>query len=416
MNTRTAKLLLAILVLFMTLTVINVVIHLFENDYVTETAVAVSSSHSINFKGIYVRDEEVLYYDGNGVVSYAVEDGGRVSIGETAAYVYADDKQIQLNQRIEAIDSEIAVLNKIQNPGTQEISQPAYLSSLIEQAYQSMMFNKEGKKFTALSNTKEEMLIYMSTLQYVTDEIDSLSDKIARLEAEKYELENQLKSPNDVIEVPYSAYFSSRVDGYEGYLDYEQSQKLTSSQIKSISDSIESTNEQSGNKVPVGKLISGYKWYIVGIVETTDWLSLGDTVNLYFPSSDNKLDAKIESIRDSDDGNEKIITLVCTDMSHDFVQHRVENVEIQDEEYKGIRISREAIQVKDMEQEVEENGVKSLQVVPVKGVYVKHGEKVIFKKIDPVFSADDYVVSKIVPDSDYVQLYDDTIVGGMSLK
>ncbi|MBP1565854.1 MAG: hypothetical protein IJP18_06480 [Oscillospiraceae bacterium] len=412
MNTRTAKLLLAILVLFMTLTVINVIIHLFENDYVTETAVAVSASHSISFKGVYVRDEEVLYYDGDGVVGYAVDDGGRLSIGETAAYIYADDKQIQLNERIEAIDSEIAILNKIQNPGTQEISQPAYLSSLIEQAYQDIMFGKEKKDFLALFDAKQEILIYMSTLQYVTDEIDSLSDKIAGLEAEKYELESKLEPPRDSIEVPYSAYFTSRVDGYEGYLDYNKSQELTSSQIKSISD----TNETSDGRTPVGKLISGYKWYIVGVVEKTDWLSLGDTVDLYFPSSDNTLVAEIESIRDSDDGNEKIITLVCTDMSHDFVQHRVENVEIQGEEYKGIRISREAIQIRDMEQEVTENGVTSVQTVPVKGVYVKHGEKVDFKKIDPVFSADDYVVSKIVSDSEYVQLYDDTIVGGMSLR
>ena len=127
MNTRTAKLLLAILIAFMTLTIINVIVHIFKNDYETETAVAVSTSNSIVFKGVYIRDEEVLDYSKDGVISYVVEDGGRLSSGETAAYVYSDEKQIRINERIAEIDEEIAVLKKIQNPGTKEVAQPAYL-------------------------------------------------------------------------------------------------------------------------------------------------------------------------------------------------------------------------------------------------------------------------------------------------
>ncbi len=413
MNTRTAKLLLIILVLFMTVTVINVIVHLFRNDYVTETAVAVSSSHSIAFKGVYIRDESVLSYDGDGVVSYAVEDGGRLSIGEIAAYIYDDEYQIELNERIEAIDSEIAILNKIQNPGTQEISQPAYLSSLIDEAYKGIIYNKENKDFDSMVTAKDELLMYLSTFQYVTDEIQSLSDKIASLEVEKAELESRKKPPVGEVGVSYSAYFSSHVDGYEGILDYDRSLSLTVSQIESINDK----NDVSGNERVVGKLINGYKWYIIGVIDNPKWLTIGDKVDLYFPSSDSKIVATVDGMRDGESANKKIITLVCTEMSENFVRHRVENVEIQGPEYKGIRIPREAIQVQDMEQTVvdEKTGQEKTEIVPVKGVYIKHGEKIVFKKIEPVFNADDYVISKIVSDSNYVQLYDDTIVGGMSL-
>ena len=69
MNTRTAKLLLAILVLFLMLNVINVVVHIFKNDYVTETAVAVSESNEVSFKGVYIRDEQIIEYKGTGVIS-----------------------------------------------------------------------------------------------------------------------------------------------------------------------------------------------------------------------------------------------------------------------------------------------------------------------------------------------------------
>ena len=180
MNTRTAKLLLAILVLFLMLTVINVVVHIFKNDYVTETAVAVSASNAVSFKGVYIRDEQIIEYKGKGVISYAVDDGGRLSSGETAAYVYNDEKQIRINEKIAEIDAEIAVLNKIQNPGTQEVDQPAYLAGLIENAYKNIIAYKEAGDLEKLRSEKEELVIYLSTMQYVTQEILNFSDKIAK--------------------------------------------------------------------------------------------------------------------------------------------------------------------------------------------------------------------------------------------
>ncbi len=104
-------------------------------------------------------------------------------------------------------------------------------------------------------------------------------------------------------------------------------------------------------------------------------------------------------------------------MSYDFVQHRVETIEIQDDEYKGIRIPREAVYVKEEEQEVvnPETGTSETVKVSIPGVYIKQGENVIFKKIDSIFQGEDYVVSKVRTEKEYVQLYDDTIVSGLSI-
>ena len=160
MNTRTAKLLLSILVVFMTLTIINVIVHIFKNDYVTETAVAISASNSVSFRGVYIRDEETIEYSRGGVISYAVDDGGRLSSGEIAAYVYDDENQIRINERIAEIDSEIAVLKKIQNPGTQEVAQPAYLAGLIENAYRNIIYSTESGDLDKLRTEKQELIIY----------------------------------------------------------------------------------------------------------------------------------------------------------------------------------------------------------------------------------------------------------------
>ena len=415
MNTRTAKLLLAILVLFLMLTVINVVVHIFKNDYVTETAVAVSASNAVSFKGVYIRDEQIIEYKGKGVISYAVDDSGRLSSGETAAYVYNDEKQIRINEKIAEIDAEIAVLNKIQNPGTQEVDQPAYLAGLIENAYKNIIAYKEAGDLEKLRSEKEELVIYLSTMQYVTQEILNFSDKIASLKTERHNLESQQVDPIDTIPVPNSAYFVSYTDGYENILNFSKAETLTASEIKSVTD-INGAKKDYG----IGKIINGYTWKIAGVIEDPrDYFKDGKKIKLYFPSSGNTIDAVIEKIRpaETDNQNEKIIIINCTDMSYDFVQHRVETIEIQDEEYKGIRIPREAIIVKEMEIEKRNPETDAIEMVKtgVRGVYIKQGEKVTFKLIDEIFQDEDYIVSRVRPESKYVQLYDDTIVSGVSV-
>lgn len=416
MNTRTAKLLLAILVLFLMLTVINVVVHIFKNDYVTETAVAVSASNAVSFKGVYIRDEQPIEYKGKGVISYAVDDGGRLSAGEIAAYVYNDEKQININEKIAEIDAEIAVLNKIQNPGTQEVDQPAYLAGLIENAYKNIIAYKEAGDLEKLRSEKEELVIYLSTMQYVTQEILNFSDKIASLKTERHNLESQQVDPIDTIPVPNSAYFVSYTDGYENILNFSKAETLTADEIRSVTD----LNTGNLNSNSIGKIINGYTWKIAGVIEDPrDYFKDGKNIKLYFPSSGNTIDAVIEKVRpaETDNPNEKIIIIECSDMSYDFVQHRVETIEIQDEEYKGIRIPREAIIVKEMEIEKRNPETDAIEMVKtgVRGVYIKQGEKVTFKLIDEIFQDEDYIVSRVRPESKYVQLYDDTIVSGVSV-
>lgn len=414
MNTRTAKLLLSILVVFMTLTIINVIVHIFKNDYVTETAVAISASNSVSFKGVYIRDEETIEYGRGGVISYAVADGGRLSSGEIAAYVYDDENQIRINERIAEIDSEIAVLKKIQNPGTQEVAQPAYLAGLIENAYRNIIYSKESGNLDKLRSEKQELLIYLSTMQYVTQKVYDFSDKIASLETEKHNLESRQVDPVDTITVPHSSYFVSYTDGYENILNLKKAETITASEIRSVSDS----NADKINSASIGKVINGYSWKIAGVIEDSKgYFEEGNSIKLYFPSSDTSIDAMIEKVRPGDTENEKVIIINCTDMSYDFVQHRVETIEIQDKEYKGIRIPREAVYVNEEEQERvnSETGNAEKVKVSVPGVYIKQGENVIFKRIDPVFQGEDYVVSKVRTEKDYVQLYDDTIVRGLSI-
>ena len=45
-----------------------------------------------------------------------------------------------------------------------------------------------------------------------------------------------------------------------------------------------------------------------------------------------------------------------------------------------------------------------------KGVYIRKGEQVVFKKIDVIYEGGDYVLSKITNDNEFLALYDDIMI------
>ena len=48
-----------------------------------------------------------------------------------------------------------------------------------------------------------------------------------------------------------------------------------------------------------------------------------------------------------------------------------------------------------------------------KGCYVLWGQRVLFKKVDPIFESDEYLLSKLTSNEEYVCVYDDIIIEGV---
>lgn len=93
------------------------------------------------------------------------------------------------------------------------------------------------------------------------------------------------------------------------------------------------------------------------------------------------------------------LRLSSEDMTYDLVQKRVERVEMTLNDFEGIRVSRDAIRFD------KDNNM---------GVYVLWGQRVLFKKLDVIFESDDYLLSRITSDSDYVAVYDEIILDGVN--
>lgn len=394
MNTVTVRILVFILSLFILITFFSQISMQFQDDYTTETAVLYSSAEKISFQGVYVRNETVISGRANGVLSYPNADGSRIANGSVVAYVYDSENDIYVNRRIEELKEEVELLESAQNPGTTEVVKPGFISSLIDQEYQAVAFLIAENDLDALAEERKQLQTYMDIYHIVINEetdfnraIDSLNSQISTLEAQR-------KAPKSTVNADSTGYFISYTDGYESKLKPDSIASITTDDIKNI---ISSAEENRSGK-DIGKMVDGYEWKMIGIVDpkSADF-RVGSSIKVKFASMPDTVGAVIEDMIESDDPDESIIVLSCDKLTYSLVQRRVERVELILNDYDGIRVPRAAIRFnKDNE----------------KGVYILLGQKISFKKINPVFECDDYILSGITSDASYVSVYDDIITSG----
>ncbi len=413
MNEMTTRILDYLVLLFAVVLASSVIYHLFNQDYETETAIYASVSDVSTFQGVYVRSETEETYSGDGAVRYCVSDGAKLGVGSTIAEIYPSEEQIDLRRRIAEKEEELTRLSKIENPGTSEYAQPANLSMLINEQYKSMIRKRELGDFSGMVENKQEMTVLMNTYEKIIGKDADYSSKISALKSEISDLKAQLDAPIMTVRAEKSAYFVSYVDGYESVLTPENMRLMTKDELRAVSDMGNANSEKHENVI--GKLISGYEWYIVGVFDNTKLrLSEGDMVTLRLESVAGDLQAEVTSLVSAGDITQTQIILSCDTMTYDVVQHRTERVEILRKTVEGVKVPRTAIRFKELTETVtDENGEETTKTENCMGIYVLIGENPEFRKLDIVYEDEEYYLSSLNAGSGYVSLYDDIIVNGV---
>lgn len=398
MNTVTVKVLIALLTFFGLVTIGYQIYAKIHQQYTTVMAESSSSATMETFYGVFVRDEQVINYTGSGAISYPLEDGSKVANGSVIAYVYSSEDDIINIGKAEKLESEISLLESAQSPGTTETANPEQLSSLIEENYQQIATDLAKKDLSELSSERDSFLSVMNIYRITIGEEANFNDRIDLLYKELNSLKSKQKSPEREIVSDGTGYFVSVTDGYEASLNTENIDSLTVDDIEDIVSS-ELSGETKQSKNAIGKLIDGYDWKMVGIIDNSEkTFAPSDTVKLKFASTSDSVYATVEKITDTDDPSKSIITLYCEEMTFDLVKNRVERVEMILHDYEGIKVPREALRFD------KDNN---------KGVYVLLGQRVMFKKLDIIYECDDYLLSKITSDTDYLNIYDEIVVSGV---
>lgn len=398
MNTVTVKILIFLLMTFGLITVSYQVYLRFHQKYETETAEASGSATMETFYGIFVRDESVIKYSGGGALSYALSDGSKVASDSVVAYVYGSEDDIINNGRIEKLKKEIELLESAQSPGTTETANPDKMSKLIEENYQNISTHLAKKDLSELSSERDSFLSVMNIYRITIGEEANFNDRIDALYKELNILEGRKKSPQRNIKSDGTGYFVSVTDGYEDELNTENIESITPAQIKEIISN-EISGEKKKDKNAVGKLIDGYDWKMLGIIDNSEnTYCAGDTVKLKFASTSDTVWATIDKITETDDPNESVVEIFCEEMTFNLVKNRVERVEMILHDYEGIKVPREALRFD------KDNN---------KGVYTLLGQRVMFKKLDIIFECEDYLLSGLTADTEYLNIYDEIIISGV---
>jgi len=371
----------------------------------TVSALTASAVSSKEYKGVFIRDEEIVLYSGNGVLSYNVADGGKVGSDTIIAEAYPDDEQLSIKREKAKLENELNILKKIQNPGTLESAQPASLSESIDTSYRSLIYYRDTGDYDELEKVKDDLLVQLSTYQIITNEVRDFNQKISDIEAEITKLDARSVVSKEQIQAPRSAYFVSYCDGYEDKLTTAGLDKLTASEIDSIVD------KKSTAPNVVGKLIDGYGWYLALVADNSrKEYAIGDSVRLRFDSAAESYPAQITDIRD-ESSTRSVIIIFCDKFNYELVQHRAERVELIKGEFTGLKVPREAIRFKDVTETVtDDQGNEQTKTSTWKGVYIREGEQVLFKKINVIYEGSDYVLSEITGDKEFLALYDDIMI------
>ena len=412
MNSEMLSAVLVLVAIFIIITVVNVMFKQLKQSYQTETALLSQGSDSEQVQGIFIRNEKVITYKGNGVISYEVPDGGKVGTGGVIANVYSSENQIEIEQKISSLQNDLYLLERISNPGTTQTAQPSNIAELFTQNYKDYLYYREQHVLSSMPAAREEMLILLSTYQLITGKDSSYADQMRAIRSEISSQTQSQEEPLDVITADSAAYFVIYADGYESALTLSDINALTVHQLRSIQDT---STEQKDSSV-IGKLIDNYQWVLAAVVDNSEKkYKQGDSLTLKFASTSETVTGEITSVNAEAGDAQTILGITCEEMTYNLVQHRTENVELIRDDYQGIRVPRSALHFRSITEEVtdEETGKITQVTTRYRGVYVLDGEQPEFRKLDVIYEGSDYVISAQRTEKSYLALYDSIITKGI---
>lgn len=398
----TIKIIYGLMIVFLIITIISQIVIRFYNPVKTEVAESYTTSSYIAFDGVYVRQEQLVRYDGTGVISYMHDNGEKLAKSSVIAKIYRNNSDLQIQQQIEQLTEQISILQDAESFVGADNSQLEAFSNQIYEKHSNAISFIENGDYAGAADLKSDYLNLFSKKQIVKGVEDSYANKITELNAQIESLQRRITSEPQNLTIQdtigETGFFVSTADGYENILSYDSMTSLSEEQINEI---IKNPTRNVDSNV-IGKVIDNYKWKLIGIINTEKIQSVftGKSVTLMVGSAARMIKATIESIEKLDSGN-SIVIFSCDNLSADFVSGRTAQFKLMQQNYSGIRISSSAVRFDENEQ---------------MGVYVKTGVEITFKYVDKIIDEGDYIIVRDTTDeSGYLSMYDNVVVEGKDI-
>lgn len=397
-RTLTTKLITIVLAIFLLVTVVSQFFVGTEHSYRTEVALRYDSQDTIEFYGVFARNEHTVSRSTNGIIQYAHEDGSKVGKNSVIANTYSSASDITLTADIKNLQKRIDTLTDAQSLAGTDNSQIEAFDKLITEKHSQLIRAINSGEYSAVADIKYELLNLQSKRDMVKGKVTDYSSVISSLNSRIKTLESRISAEPVSILSEETGYFVSSIDGYESKITYDNIDTITPAEIaETVKDP--KTASASGNII--GKMIEDYKWKLAATFTEGQAAVLTENTNVQIivGADQSEITAKVENIEKH--GDDYVAVFSADDLNSTIASSRVGRFKLLVDSYNGIRIASSAIHFD------KDNNI---------GVYIKSGTQAQFVKIERIYSSEDYVIVRdTTGKSGYLSLYDNVIVEGKDL-
>lgn len=377
--------------------------HVFMSAYsplTLQTAELYDEYETIDTRGIVVRSETMIPAPKSGFAYYVAENGGRVAKDGKIVDLYKNQDAALTQQRLKELDEEILRLQSIQDQGQNNRTNLNIIFTQLKSVQSQLVAEIASAHYTQLEDLSAELLSLMNKQKVTVGKENDFSARIAELRAERAALESGNTAPISSITSDVAGYFVNSVDGYENLLDIDTVSELTPEQIR---DAMVYTPNVDRTKY-VGKVVSGYEWYLACVVSSEHIVQLtnSSTLQVKLPFTSGDIIPVTVVAENRNRNGEIAIILRCDYMSAELSDIRLEQVQLLVEKHSGLRVPDEAIRFNEDQES---------------GVFVQEGNILYFRRIQVVYHSDteSYSICEVVNDKSYLQMYDDIVVEGKDI-
>lgn len=389
----------ALRIIICIIAVVFVVHQVYSSAYKPITTVSAeyyTAVEGFSINGIVIREEKIITSDKAGTLHFTLSDGERVAKDGIIANIYSNAEASVTVNRIEQLTSRIADIEEMQSYNDVEAADITLVNTKINNSLNTMLRGIASGDFSSFEENSAELLTNISRRQMITGEQTDFSARLTELKAELESLTATLPQPIGSIRTDASGYFVSGVDGYENVLSCENIEAVTPQYLNSLKSEAVPSNA-------IGKIVSGYTWYIAAQVNISDSLKykVGDSLTLKTTlKSSPELDVMVEKINTSQTDDAAVIIFSCQQMNSELASIRKGSMTIINSTYSGLKIPTKALRFQDDKT----------------GVFVRSGMAIKFVGVNVIYRTDEYIICEQQVSSDTVlRLYDDVVVKGKRL-
>ncbi len=353
----------------------------FQPDIETTPAALTTTDATMTVSVTIMRSETILYSPIKGETSYLFSDGSKVAIHTPVAEIYpVTTGSEELRRRIMEVDRQIRILESSNMSDAEKRTDTKSTDKLIRQNLYDIIRYMDRSNITNAAQASEDFLVQLNRRHIITRAISNYNQQIQALREERQTLAAGLADAESTITATDVGYFYSAVDGYETLFSADAVPSLTYRSFLSLMQQ-DPDPPDSRNGYPVGKLVTDYIWYIACEIDFSQLhnFETGLNYNVRFPyNNDISLRMYLYRILADVDSPTAVLIFRADILPSGFRYLRNQTVQVIQHSYTGYRIPASAVHIV--------NGQE--------GVYILRGSKIEFRRIQPLYEYDGYLIVK----------------------